>query len=102
MANLPPYPDTGDETGVGSDVGSTTGAPRWVKVFGIIALVLVVLVGILLMTGGGHGPGRHAGGQAPASTTTEVVEVGAQSPFSSVTESGGVGGHKPPAGGNKP
>jgi hypothetical protein len=32
--------------------------PRWVKVFGIVAAVLVVLVVILLLTGN-HGPGRH-------------------------------------------
>lgn len=38
-----------------------TGAPRWVKVFGVIALVLMALVLLLLLTGGGegHGPGRH-------------------------------------------
>lgn len=35
--------------------------PRWVKVFGIIALVLVLLVVIMMFTGvgGDHGPGRH-------------------------------------------
>jgi hypothetical protein len=35
--------------------------PRWVKIVGIVALVLVLLVGILLLTGvgGPHGPGRH-------------------------------------------
>jgi hypothetical protein len=39
----------------------TTGTPRWVKVFGIIALLLLVLVVVMLITGrGGHGPGRHA------------------------------------------
>ncbi len=49
MANRPPYPDTGDdtETGAGLDRGSTTSrphrTPRWVKIFGIIALVLVLL-----------------------------------------------------------
>jgi hypothetical protein len=38
--------------------------PRWVKAFGIIALVLVLLVVVLLLTGrgGGHGPGRHTSG----------------------------------------
>ena len=41
MADLPPYP----------------GTPRWVKVFGIIALALVLLFVILMLTG--HGPGRH-------------------------------------------
>jgi hypothetical protein len=38
----------------------TAGTPRWVKVFGIIALVLVVLIVVMLVIGrGGHGPGRH-------------------------------------------
>jgi preprotein translocase subunit SecG len=30
-----------------------------VKVFGIIAVVVVVLFVVLLLTGRGHGPGRH-------------------------------------------
>jgi ABC-type transporter Mla subunit MlaD len=34
------------------------GTPRWVKVFGIVALVVVVLFVVLLLTGG-HDPGRH-------------------------------------------
>jgi hypothetical protein len=33
--------------------------PRWVKVFGIILVVVVLLVGIALLAGGEHGPGRH-------------------------------------------
>jgi ABC-type transporter Mla subunit MlaD len=39
-----------------------TGTPRWVKVFGIVALVVVVLVVVVAVTGRGgeHGPGRHA------------------------------------------
>jgi hypothetical protein len=53
MANRPPYP----------------GTPRWVKVFGIIVIVVVLLgVVIMFLVGGEHGPGRHtpsgdAGGQ---------------------------------------
>ena len=71
MADSPHYPDTDDDTGVGPDRVSTTGTPRWVKVFGIIALVLVLLVVIMMFAGGGsHGPGRHipsggAGGHTP-------------------------------------
>ena len=42
--------------------------PRWVKLFGIIALVLVLLVGAMLLSGGEHGPGRHM----PASSATQV------------------------------
>ena len=43
---------------------STVGPPRWVKVFGIIALLIVVAVIVTLLLGGGpgggHGPGRHS------------------------------------------
>jgi hypothetical protein len=60
MANRPPYP----------------GIPRWVKVFGIIVIALVLLVIAMMFTGGEHGPGRHtesgdAGGQVPASFVME-------------------------------
>lgn len=60
MANRPPYP----------------GTPRWVKVFGIIVIAVVLLVVAMLFIGGGHGPGRHAlsgdaGGQAASSRVME-------------------------------
>jgi hypothetical protein len=42
--------------------------PRWVKVMAIIAIVALLLVGILLLTGG-HGPRRHLGADG------ETVEV---------------------------
>lgn len=45
MADLPPYPDSNGDTGT----------PRWVKVFGIIVIVLVLLFVILHLTGGGLG-----------------------------------------------
>jgi hypothetical protein len=37
------------------------GTPRWVKVSGIIAVVLFVLLAIVVFTGigGPHGPSRH-------------------------------------------
>jgi hypothetical protein len=43
------------------DPRSTTGTPRWVKVFGIIVigLTLLVLAVIVSDVGGQHGPGRH-------------------------------------------
>ncbi|MDQ4098057.1 MAG: hypothetical protein M3144_09345 [Actinomycetota bacterium] len=47
---------------VGGEPASPPGAPRWAKVFGIIAAVVVVLFLILLLTGGDHGPGRHGNG----------------------------------------
>ena len=44
-----------------ADRGSSYSTPRWVKVFGIIALVLALLIATVLITGlgGEHGPGRH-------------------------------------------
>ena len=55
MANPPrdPYSKSHSD----DDTGSTTGTPRWVKVFGIVALVLALLFVILHLTG--HGLGGH-------------------------------------------
>jgi hypothetical protein len=69
MADPPLYPDSRERPST----------PRWVKVFGVIALLLVVLVVIALLTGGGpgeHGPGRHvssggAGGLALLGSHTQ-------------------------------
>jgi uncharacterized cupredoxin-like copper-binding protein len=71
MADLPP--DRG-----------FTGIPRWVKVFGIIAIVLVLLVVVMLLAGGGgHGPGRHTGSGGAG---------GDGAPFGGNQNPGGVGG----------
>lgn len=59
-----------------STPGQPPGTPRWVKVFGIIAIALVLLFVILqIASGGEHGPRRHspagdAGGQAVAASVT--------------------------------
>jgi hypothetical protein len=83
MADLPPYPDTGDGTGAGPDRGSPPGMPRWVTLSGIVVGVLVLLVVITMFAlGGDHGPGRHTGGG------------GGTTPAASVTEDAG---HTPPA-----
>ena len=62
MADPPPYP----------------GTPRWVKVFGIVAIVLALLFVVMVFTdlGGRHGPGRHlpsgdARGDMPRANVTE-------------------------------
>lgn len=36
------------------------GTPLWVKIFGGIAVLVVLLFLFLLLVGSGHGPGRHA------------------------------------------
>ena len=82
MAHLPPdprgrtgearaYDARGDARG---DAVGEPGMPRWVKVSGIVVVVLILLLGglKLLGVGGEHGPGRHApsggnGGQEPPS-----------------------------------
>ena len=55
MADLPPDP----------------GIPRWVKVAGIIVIVLVLVAAIIMVTGigGQHGPGRHIPSGAPGGHT---------------------------------
>lgn len=47
------------QTHEGSDRGSPLSTPRWVKVLGIIVIVLVLLFGILHLTGNSLGPGDH-------------------------------------------
>lgn len=59
MSEQPPYQDPNGDTGVKPDGESGAGAPRWVKVFGIIALVLVLLFVILHLIGGGLGGHTH-------------------------------------------
>jgi hypothetical protein len=50
-------PDTHSDNSVEPDRPST---PRWVKVSGIVAIILVLLAVIMMFIGGGkHGPGRH-------------------------------------------
>ena len=76
MADLPPYGasdgDLGGDTPAGPDCESTPGTPRWVKVFGIAALVVALLFVILMFTrgpGGRHGPSRHIpSGDSPGQT----------------------------------
>ena len=58
-------PDPRDKT-AGASVGvPSAGVPRWVKVSGLVALVVVLLVVVMLLIPGNHGPGRHLGGQPP-------------------------------------
>jgi hypothetical protein len=60
MDNVPPDPNSTDNIGVAPSPGSTEETtPRWVYVFGITVVVLVLLFGILHITSGslgGHTP----------------------------------------------
>ena len=64
MEDPSPIAETVHDVG-GGDRRSPPRAPRWAKVFGVIAAVLVVLFLVLLLTGNRHGPGRHLGGEEP-------------------------------------
>ncbi len=59
---------------VGLDKPPYPGTPHWVKVFGIIGIVLVLLVVVIMFTGvgGEHGPGRHLRSDAPAGHTPPI------------------------------
>ncbi len=52
-------PSSNSTTRMRPDRGSTTGAPRWVKVFVIIVIILVLLFVILHLTGHGFGDHMH-------------------------------------------
>ena len=57
MTDPEPRPGNADNS---QEQSSTIGRPRWVKVFVMVALALVVLAVVaMLIVGGNHGPGRH-------------------------------------------
>lgn len=64
----PSNPDFDDDAGAESESDRGPTMPNWVKVQGIILLVLVLLVLAMLapalfgLEGGGHGPAAHTSG----------------------------------------
>ncbi|MPZ24279.1 MAG: hypothetical protein GEU28_12230 [Dehalococcoidia bacterium] len=59
MADPPPFPDSGDDTGAGPGRGPTTGTRRWVPVVGIIIAIGLVLLFVILHLTGIVGPGAQ-------------------------------------------
>ena len=62
MADPAPYPDSNSDTGDDTSAGpgrEYPGIPRWVKAFGIVAVVLVLLVAIIIFIGGHTSPVQH-------------------------------------------
>jgi uncharacterized cupredoxin-like copper-binding protein len=68
----PSNPGIGGGTNPPVPSGSRPPIPRWVKVFGVVALVLAVFAAIALLTG--HGPGRHMGGHGGRASTQPARE----------------------------
>ena len=70
-----PPPDASPE----AKIRWTAGVPRWVKVFVITALGLAFLMVVLmLLSGGRHGPGRHfssAGFDSPVVYSAKAASV---------------------------
>lgn len=63
------------DTGARARPETTTGLPRWVKIAGLIALVVGLLLAVQLIAGGDHGPGRHSGDDTPHTTVTESDDL---------------------------
>lgn len=86
MTEAPPYHDAPEDA---VDPGEPdTRTPRWVKVSAAIALgVIVLLVAMLLLGGGNHGPGRHLGGGDAATGDTRDQARPSEAPE----------GHEPPS-----
>jgi hypothetical protein len=55
-------PRDGDDEAVDAAAAPDSGTPRWAKVAGVIAVVILVMLLVALLSGGKHGPGRHLGG----------------------------------------
>ena len=78
----------------GADRSDYPGAPRWVKVFGIVVAVPIRLFVILMLAGGPgrHGPGRHFGSDDAGEHTPPVSAPDDRAP------PGGNGGDTRPEG----
>lgn len=61
MTDASNSPDPNGDGGAEPEGRSSYSTPRWVKIAGIIALILVLVVALALITGvaGPHGPRRH-------------------------------------------
>ncbi|MEJ7772391.1 MAG: hypothetical protein WKF51_10860 [Geodermatophilaceae bacterium] len=81
MSDPSRYLDPGDDAAVGPARESDAGPPRWVKISGIAAIILVLLFVIMLLSGvgGEHGPSRHSqsgDGVGPSSSSAAGPGVG--------------------------
>ncbi len=73
MTDLPDSPRPSDEM---YERKSATGIPRWVKVSGIVVLLLALVVVLAMLVGGGeHGPSRHGSGGLGPVTPSSVAAV---------------------------
>jgi hypothetical protein len=57
MADVPDFPDSKSEGGDHTE--SIAGTPRWVKLFGVAAIMVVLLIVGIHLAGGGLGAHMH-------------------------------------------
>lgn len=67
------------QTGDGPGRGASYRTPRWVKVFGIVTLIVVLVIVVVLVTGlgGPHGPRRHGLGADTGGRLAWIIAEGA-------------------------
>ncbi len=75
MADEPVQPENGERP-VSLREGPV-GTPRWVKIFGLVAAIVIVLIVVMLLFGGDHGPGRDT---APTGGAGHSPTAGVDSP----------------------
>ncbi|MDO5878147.1 MULTISPECIES: hypothetical protein [Paenarthrobacter] len=67
-------PPAGDQ---GKNLETFTGPPRWVKVSAIVTgILLLVVVAVMILSGGEHGPGRHGFGLGTQESSTSATSGG--------------------------
>lgn len=85
MANPSRYPNAPNDKRMNSGEESPPKTPRWVKLFGIIVLLLILAFVIvkLIGVGGDHGPGRHSLSDSTnhQAVRSSVISVGEGSSF---------------------
>jgi hypothetical protein len=56
------------------------GVPRWVKVFGLVVVIMLLVLLVAMLAGGSHGPGRHqSGGTGPHGDSEALASAEPQS-----------------------
>lgn len=74
MPERPPQQHSAGDAGVEPGRDAPPRTPRWVMAFGVLTLLVALLLVILMLAGGNHGPGRHFRSGTPGSQTAPRVD----------------------------
>ena len=76
MSDPDKRPSSGHHANVGAGSEGDHRVPRWVKLFGLAAILLLTLaIVVMLLSGGQHGPGRHLSSLGVSSTSSPLSAV---------------------------